>query len=116
MSDIEKPGMTAYGRYVLVCAGKNCTRHGEGLTLYNELKEKLKQHDLIDGKTKIKRSRVHCFGVCSSGPLLCVQPDGVWYFAVDSAKLDMIIEQHLLGGKPVMEWVFHQGPICHIQE
>jgi len=108
MSDSLKPSMPAYDRYVLVCTGKNCTRHGEGLALYEALKTKLKQRGLIDGNIKIKRSQVHCFGVCTGGPLLCVQPDGVWYYAVDDEKLDAIIEQHLVGGKPVAEWVFHE--------
>lgn len=112
MNDVEKPSMPVYDRYVLVCAGKNCTQHGEGLALYEQLKQKLKQLEEGNIPIKIKRSRVHCFGVCMAGPLLCVQPDGVWYYAVDNAKLDVIIEQHLLGGEPVSEWVFHQGPVC----
>ncbi|QPK65090.1 NAD(P)H-dependent oxidoreductase subunit E [Methylomonas sp. LL1] len=113
MSDIAKPTMAAYDRYVLVCAGKNCTHHGEGPALYEELKTKLKQLGLTEGKIVIKRGKVHCFGVCTAGPLLCVQPDGVWYYAVDSERLDKIIDMHLIGGQPVTEWVFHQGPRCH---
>lgn len=110
MSVPVKPRMSAYERYVFVCTGKNCTKNGEGLALYELLKRKLKQDELpIDG-CKIRRSRVHCFGVCAGGPLLCVQPDGVWYYALDEEKLDIIIDQHLMKGKPVLEWVFHQGP------
>lgn len=116
MSEIARPSMPDYGRYVLVCTGKNCTPHGEGLALYEALKLKLKQRGLSDGNIKIKRSRVHCFGVCTAGPLLSVQPDGVWYYNVDNAKLDIIIQQHLIDGKPVAEWVFHQGPVCRIHE
>lgn len=110
VNEILKPSMPAYDRIVLVCTGKNCTQNGEGLALYDRLKIRLKQLGLINGTIKIKRSRVHCFGVCKAGPLLCVQPDGVWYYAVDEAKLELIIEQHLILGKPVTEWVFHQGP------
>ena len=106
-----KPSMPVYDRMVLVCTGKNCTQNDEGLALYDHLKTCLKQRGLVNGAIKIKRSRVHCFGVCTAGPLLCVQPDGVWYYAVDNAKLEHIIEQHLIAGKPVTEWVFHQGPL-----
>lgn len=105
-----KPSMPAYERYVFVCTGKNCTQDGEGSALYELLKRKLKQDQRFAGLCKIKRSQVHCFGVCNGGPLLCVQPDGVWYYAVDEQKLDVIIDQHLIAGKPVLEWVFHQGP------
>jgi len=105
-----KPSMPAYLRYVFVCTGKNCTKDGEGLALYEMLKRKLRQNKRLADGCKIKRSRVHCFGVCSGGPPLCVQPDGVWYYAVDEHKLDIIIDQHLIAGRPVMDWVFHQGP------
>lgn len=116
MPNDVKPTLSAYQRYVFVCAGKNCTQNGEGLALYELLKRKLKQLEQRDGHCEIKRSRVHCFGICSGGPLLCVQPDGVWYYAVDEHKLDIIIDRHLIGGKPVQEWVFHQGPSCPTQD
>ena len=41
---------------------------------------------------------------------MCVQPDGVWYYDVTPQNMDRIIEQHLVGGRPVEELVFHRGP------
>lgn len=114
MSKITKPMMPQYDRYVLVCVGDRCTGHGEGQGLYEELKAKLKQLMADNAEIKVKRSRVSCFGVCKAGPLLSVQPDGVWYYDINSEKLDRIIEQHLIAGQPVTEWVFHQGPMCHV--
>lgn len=111
MNKIKKPAMENYQRFVLVCVGSKCTEQGEGEALYVELKDRLKQAGLDTGASRIMRSRVGCFGVCLAGPLVSVQPDGVWYCRVDSAKLDRIIKQHLIAGQPVLEWVFHQGPI-----
>lgn len=110
MNKTAKPTMENYQRYVLVCVGSKCTEHGEGEALYVELKERLKQAGLHTGASRIMRSRAGCFGVCQAGPLLSVQPDGVWYYGVDSTKLDRIIKQHLIAGQPVHEWVYHQGP------
>ena len=110
MTEAQKPKMMHYRRHLLVCVGERCTENGAGQALYDELKEKLKAAGLNAGDLRVKRSRATCFGTCKSGPLVCVQPDGIWYFDIDSAKLDRIIEQHLLGGKPVTEWIYHQGP------
>ena len=103
--------MMNYKRHLLVCVGTRCTENGAGQALYDTLKDKLKQAGLSSGDLRVKRSRATCFGTCKSGPLLCVQPDGVWYYDINSEKLDRIIAEHLIAGKPVTEWVYHQGPM-----
>ncbi len=113
MNQAIKPTIQAYDRYVLVCVGDRCAGEGGGQAFYDELKAKLKQVSADNVSIKLKRSRVTCFGVCKAGPLLSVQPDGVWYYDIDSEKLDRIIEEHLIAGRPVTEWVFHQSPTCH---
>ena len=110
MTEIIKPEMPYYLRQVLVCVGPRCTEHGEGQALYDELKMRLKVLGLDKGASCIKKTRAGCLGPCKSGPLLCVQPDGIWYYDITSQKLERIIQEHLVGGEPIMEWVFHQGP------
>ncbi|MCK5189807.1 MAG: (2Fe-2S) ferredoxin domain-containing protein [Methylococcales bacterium] len=109
MSEVIKPKMTDYRRQVQVCVGSKCTQHGEGLALYNELKEKLKASGLDKGNLRVIRSKTSCLGTCRSGPLLSIQPDGVWYYDINSEKLDRIISEHLLQGKPVIEYIYHQA-------
>ena len=65
---------------------------------------------LDEGELRVKRSRVGCFAACKGGPVMCVQPDGTWYYNVTPANMDRIITEHLVGGQPVQELVFHQGP------
>jgi len=44
---------------------------------------------------------------------ICIQPDGIWYYNVTEANLDRIIEQHLVGGVPVEDLIYHrQAPAC----
>lgn len=97
-----------YHRHLLVCVGDRCTENGAGQALYDELKLKLQAAGLDKGALRVKKTRATCFGTCKSGPLLCVQPDGVWYYNIDSEKLDRIIDEHLIHGKPVSDYIYHQ--------
>ncbi len=109
MTEIIKPKMMDYHRHLLVCVGDRCTENREGQALYDLLKEKLKAAGLDKGALRVKRTRATCFGTCRSGPLLCVQPDGVWYYDINSKKLDRIITEHFLQNKPVTEFIHHQA-------
>jgi (2Fe-2S) ferredoxin len=61
-----------------------------------------------DNPERVKRGITPCLGVCYGGPLLVVYPDGIWYHHVDEALLQRIIDEHLIGGCPVEEAIFHR--------
>jgi (2Fe-2S) ferredoxin len=42
-----------------------------------------------------------CMGPCNMGPNILVYPDGVMYCGVQKDDVKEIVEQHILGGKPV---------------
>jgi (2Fe-2S) ferredoxin len=110
VSDVEKPKIGAYRRHILICTGSRCTQDGQSQVLFDSLGDKFKAAGIHEGDLRVKRSRVSCFAACRGGPVMCVQPDGVWYYDVTPANMDRIIEQHLVGGQPVEELVFHRGP------
>lgn len=107
---VEKPKIGAYRRHLLLCTGTRCTQDGAAQALFDSLGEKFKAAGLDKGELRVKRSRVNCFAACKGGPVMCVQPDGTWYYNVTPANMDRIIEQHFVGGKPVQDLVFHQVP------
>jgi (2Fe-2S) ferredoxin len=107
---VERPKIQDYRRHLLVCVGPRCAQEGESQKLFDSLGEKLKAAGLDQGSLRVKRTRVYCFAACRGGPVLAVHPDGVWYYNVTPGNLDRIIEQHLVGGRPVEELVFHRGP------
>ena len=110
MSALAKPKIGSYKRHLLVCIGPRCAVDGASQALFDSLGDKLKAAGLHEGDLRVKRSRVSCFAACKGGPVMCVQPDGTWYYNVTPDNMDRIIAQHLVGGQPVADLVFHQGP------
>lgn len=106
----EKPSIAPYRRHLLVCTGPRCSQDGESQALFDSLGDKFKAAGLNAGELRVKRSRVSCFAACKGGPILCVHPEGVWYYQVTPENMDRIINEHLLGGRPVEALVFHRGP------
>ena len=107
---VVKPKIGSYKRHLLICTGPRCAPDGTSQDLFDSLGDKFKAAGLHDGDLRVKRSRVGCFAACKGGPVLCVQPDGTWYYNVTPENMDRIIEQHLVGGVPVADLVFLQGP------
>jgi (2Fe-2S) ferredoxin len=112
---VVKPKIGHYHRHLLVCTGPRCGAEGGPQALFDSLGGKLKAAGLDAGTLRVKRSRVGCFAACKGGPIVCVQPDGTWYYNVTPENMDRIIDQHLLQGKRVDELVFHQAGVPDIE-
>lgn len=104
-----KPKIGDYRRHLLVCTGPRCTQDGASQQLFDSLGEKFKAAGLHEGALRVKRSRVNCFAACKGGPIVCVQPDGTWYYNVTSENMDRIVSEHLCHGRTVQDLVFHQA-------
>lgn len=110
MHEPIKPHIGGYKRHLLVCTGPRCTQDGASQALFDSLGNKFKAAGLHEGELRVKRSRVSCFAACKGGPVMCVQPDGTWYYNVTATNMDRIVAEHLRDGRPVADLVFHQGP------
>ena len=107
MSEV-KPTLKPYAKQILMCTGPNCAPD-KAPELYKYLKKRLVEKGLYNNDDKrIARASCHCFGVCQSGPILVVQPDGVWYHSIDESKLEEILTSHIEGGQPVEKYTFYK--------
>ncbi len=104
------PSLPAYGRHIFICTHGNCASQIRTAALVKRLQELNEQHDRVrfSNQERVVTTQSGCLGVCMGGPVLVVYPDGVWYAAVDEAKLERIYREHLLGGTPVAEYILHR--------
>lgn len=50
---------------------------------------------------EVQVSSCGCLGLCDSGPVMIVYPEGVWYTKLTPADVPEIVASHLQNGKPV---------------
>ena len=92
-----------YSRQVLVCGGAGCiSSHCK--EVQDALKQAVKERNLED---QVQILVTGCMGTCAAGPVLLVEPEGIFYTEMDPEKVEDMAERHLLCGEICEEYTFY---------
>lgn len=107
---LAKAGVETAARHLFICIGPDCCATADGERVWEFVKRRVREAGL-----RAMRTKAGCFRVCCGGPWLVVYPEGVWYGGVDEARFERILNEHLLGGAPVKEWVVARNSLdCNL--
>lgn len=95
----EKQKLAAYKGQLMVCTGSGCAAV-KGYDILAKTRQLLKEKGLEQEYLAVPTG---CNGFCSAGPIMVVQPQGVFYQKLKEKDVEKIIESHLIKGLPVNE-------------
>ncbi len=92
---------------VLVCAGTGCLANGSlGVT---EALDRAIHANGLDVKLSLGLKTTGCHGFCEQGPLVVIQPKGIFYRGVKPKDVDDIVEKTLKNGE-IVERLLYRDP------
>jgi len=108
--------MKEYRAHAMICTCTNCISNGS-LRVKETLERELVKQGLEDD---IQVVPTGASGLCVKGPILVVQPEGVFYQLLTEKDIPHLVEEHFLKGRPVKSLMYvppgEETPIPNIRD
>ena len=92
----------AHRLHVMICTCTNCISNG-ALNIKNTLEGEIARKELVDDVQVVQTG---ASGLCVKGPILMVQPDGIFYQYIKEENVPHLVDEHFLKGRPVKSLMY----------
>ncbi|MBT3380249.1 MAG: NADH-quinone oxidoreductase subunit NuoF [Lentisphaerae bacterium] len=87
---------------IMLCAGTSCTTN-RCVAVREALEQELAQQGLQDSVEIVDTG---CHGFCAHGPIMTVQPEGIFYQRLTASDVPRLVSEHLVKGQPVRDLMY----------
>ena len=105
-----------YRSHALICTCTNCISNG-ALKIKDTLEAEINKQSLGND---IRVVQTGASGFCVNGPIMMVQPDGIFYQFLKKDDIPNLVEAHFLNGRPVKSLMYvpegEETPIPKIRD